>query len=154
MALHQFYNRTLVDYDGEKTSFRCVTQPLTAANFDVQTGLAAALGVAMAGITLGEFAGSQIGNVDPPLSSEAANPMAQRELKWLVLVEDTVTSELFTYELGTADPAMLDPNDRKHANIGDAGPVDTFISALEAYAYTKNGNALEVKEITLVGRNI
>jgi hypothetical protein len=72
----------------------------------------------------------------------------------LVQYHDSTTGRKYSVELPTADPAMIDPNDRAHAAIGDAGPVDAFITAFEAVVISRDGNAVVVDEITLVGRRV
>lgn len=146
------YVRTMTDYDAETTVFRVNTTTLSAANFDAQVALQVALGVAIAGITLGTLQKIQYGN---EISSPGVNndPYAQRENKWLIRYRDNLTGEGFRVELGTADLTMLDPNNRGYANIGDAGAVDAFVTAFEAYALSPNGNAVTIDSIQFVGRN-
>jgi len=142
------------DYDSEHANHRVYTTVLTAANFDAQAALRAAYQSAVEAIVLGirwkyEFGTMIVNNVNP--SSDAA---AQVELKWMVSFHDNVTFKRYRVELPCADTAQLDPNDRAHANIGDAGVVDAFVTAFEAYALSEVGNAITVDEITLVGRPI
>ena len=128
---------------------------LTSGNYLTQQGLITALYSAMDGITLGVPLKWEHGNMYtdanpiPPSSQDA-----QRELKWLVRYHDSVTGRKGKYEIPTADTAQLDPNDRAHANIGDAGVVDAFVSAFEDLVRSPNGNPVVVEEITLVGRRV
>lgn len=153
MAVLGSYTRTMWDYGSEKTIFRCRCTALTAANFDAQETLRAALSVAIAGITIGTLEKWQHCNSEFQTSTPPSDPFAQRESKWLIDYRDAVTEETYRMELGTADLDQLDPNDRAHAHIGDAGVVDAFVTALEAFALSKDGNAIEVVEMTFVGRN-
>jgi hypothetical protein len=153
MAVSGKYSRTLIDYGDEKTIFRANVAVLTAANFDAQATLRAALGTAIAGICIGNLNQVDYGNVDFQTNLAPDDPLAQRENKWLVQYVDDTTQQLYRCELGTADLTALDPNDRAHAHIGDADVVDAFVDAFEAYVLSPDGNSVTIKEITFVGRN-
>jgi hypothetical protein len=146
------YTRSMTDYDAETTVFRVNSAALTAANFDAEVALNVALGVAIAGITLGTLQKIAYGNeiLSPGVCDE---PLAQRENKWLIRYHDTSTGDPYTVELGTADLTVLDPNNRGYAEIGDAGPVDAFVTAFEGYVLSPAGNAVEIDSIQFVGRN-
>lgn len=154
MAVEGRFSSSKIDYDGEDSSYGFRTTVLTAANFDAQHTLRVALTGAVTGITLGNTMKTTESNVDVITSNAPNEPNAQREKKWLVVYSDDVTEQEYRIELPTADLTKLDPNDRKHAHIGDAGPVDAFVTAFEAYALSPLGNAVTVKEITFVGRNL
>jgi hypothetical protein len=99
---------------------------------------------------------TEFGNVDHPFVGPSEDETAQRELKWLVQYHNTTTNKKYRVELPCADMAQLDPNDRAHAHIGDAGVVDAFVTAFEAFVKPEDNpaNAVEVDEITLVGRRL
>lgn len=149
-----FYSRTLQDYDGEKTVFRIHTADLNAGNIAAQLGLQAALGAAINDMVIGTLYNIRYGNEVTTPGAAPVDPFAQRELKWLVGYRDTVAGGLYTVELGTADLSNLDPNNRNSAHIGDAGPVDQFITDFEAYAISPLGNAVNIEYIRPVGRNL
>ena len=153
MAVVVSYQRSLADYDGEKTSFRVNVTVLTAANFDAQATLRSALETAIVGICNGAVARRAWGNEEVVPFAQSSDPTAQRELKWLIQYHSLTSLALWQVELGTPDLALLDANDRSHAAIGDAGAVDAFVDAFEAYVLTPDGQAAVVDEITLVGRN-
>lgn len=147
------YLRTMRDYDGEPTTFTVPSETLTAANFDAQVALNVALGVAIVGITRGEMARISYGNdIFGVLKSD--DPLCQRENRWLVRYHDVTTGKNLRRELGTADLTLLDPNNRGFAQIGDAGPVDAFVTAFEAFVLSDAGNAVEIDSIQFVGANI
>lgn len=146
------YTRSLTDYDAETTVFRVNSTALTAGNFDAQVALNVALGVAIAGITLGTLQKISYGNeiLSPGVNDD---PLAQRENKWLIRYHDTATGNPYTVELGTADLTKLDANNRGYAEIGDAAEVDAFVTAFEAYVLSPAGNAVAIDSIQFVGRN-
>jgi len=152
MAAKGFDAQTWTDYDGERTNMRIHVTPLTAGNFAAQAGLMATYHTKAAGLVLGVLQKNTWGLEDLVSNDKATDDAAQRELKWLISYHDAVTQKKYSAELGTADTTKLDPNDRKHAFIGDGADVDDFVTAFEAYAISEVGNAVVVDEITLVGR--
>jgi len=148
-----FYTRSLKDYDGETTTFRVRAAQLNAGNIAAQITLQSNLGTAINDMVLGALNRITYGNeVDTPVIA-SDEPTAQRELKWLIQYHDETTGEKLTAELGTANPARLDPNARSQAEIGDGAEVDAFVTAFEAYVLSDAGNAVVVDRIVLVGRN-
>lgn len=149
-----FYTRTLMDYDGETTGHRVNVADLNAGNIAAQITLQADYGTAINGITTGSLQKIAYGNQVDSNQPAPVDVWSQRELKWRVDYRDTVTGEPFHVTIGTADANLLDPNNRDRAYIGDAGAVDAFVTAFEAYVLSPNGNAVEVLQIPMVGRNI
>jgi len=152
--MHQFFTQSLCDYDNEVGAWHVRSATLTAANFDAQATLRDALSAAVVDITVGTIVKQDYGNREAVALGPDANEESQRELKWLVQYHDNTTLDRYSIEIPCADVLELDPNDRAHADIGDAGHVDAFVTAFEAYVLSKAGNAVTVDEITLVGRNI
>lgn len=144
---------TLKDYDDEKTTFSVPSPFLTALNFDAQTTALDALTAALDGIVSGVIHKTSYGNDVHPNVAPPSDVWAQRELKWLVRYTVNDTGEKRTMTIGTADTAVLNPNNKKVAHMGDGGPVDAFVAALEAYAWV-DSSFITVNEIVLVGRNI
>lgn len=154
MALEGRFSSSRKDYDGEVSGYSLRTTVITAANFDAQHTLRVALTGAISGICGGTVQNTVESNVDVISNQPSSDPLDQRENKWLVQYHETA-DPITTYrvELPCADLTKLDPNDRKHAQIGDAGAVDAFVTAFEAYILGPNGGAVTVDEITFVGRN-
>lgn len=150
-----FYGRTLQDYDGENTQFRVNVADLNAGNFAAELVLQAALGAAINDMVTGTLQTIRYGNETLANYAAPTDPFSQRELKWLVRYHDATTGKNFRVELGTADLANLDPNNRDRAYIGDGGVVDAFVDAFEAYVLApETGNAVVIDSIVPVGRNI
>jgi hypothetical protein len=146
------FSISYTDYDGEHSVFGFTTALMTAGNLVAQTTLKNTLIAAAQAMVLGNRWKNQEANVTINNITNASDDAAQVELKWLIQYHDGTTLKRYSMELPTANTAKLDPNDRAHAEIGDAGDVDDFITALQAYALTPDGNAVVVDEITLVGR--
>jgi len=154
MAVEGRYTASRKDYDGESSSYGFRTAAMTAANFDAQHSLKVAFAASVTGICGGIKQSDSEMNVDVISNQPSDDPLDQRENKWLVQYHETATpTNSYKIELPCADLTQLDPEDRKHAAIGDAGVVDAFVTAFEAYALSPNGNAITVDEITFVGRN-
>lgn len=147
-----FYSRTYRDYDGEESNVRVRVEELTAVNFAAQLALSVTFATALNGMQLGAIARYGVGNEYAISPDPSADPTAQRETKWLVQYHGT-NGKNYTMEIPCAKHSLLDANDRAHAEIGDAGAVDAFIAAFEAYVLDEAGTAVVVDEITLVGRN-
>jgi hypothetical protein len=152
MADVGFMTISQIDYDGEVTNTRLFNVAITAANFAAQETLKDSLRDSIAAITLGTVSKTVYGNEDLLSVTLPSDTEAQRELKWLVQYHDTTSLKLYSCEIGCADVSYLDANDRKHANIGAAGAIDTFITNFQAVVKSPTGGAVLVDEITLVGR--
>lgn len=136
--------------EGTRTSFNVAE--ITAANFDAQAGLATSLVDALGDIVL---AGAHRVAIAHVYESGAKAYAGDREAKWLITVEDTTNHKLFSYELGTADPAapvinqggktLLDPTSLKFSALG---------SALSNYILSPYGNGVTLQTVEKVGRNL
>lgn len=158
MPTNGFLSVTFMDYDSELSNVRFILPEWTALNFaaqlaDVDTfmGAIAGLPAAMSMGTMHKYTyGNEIlSSITPPNDAEA-----QRELKYLVSYHDTTSLARFSLEIPCADTDVLDPDDRKHANIGDAGDVDAWVAAFQDLCLTPDGGVPVVDEITLVGRRV
>lgn len=150
-----FYSRSLKDYDGETTTFRTSVTELNAGNIAAQITLQATLGSAINDMVLGTLQKINYGNVVDNGAAPPSDPFAQREMKWLIRYVDDVTGKRYQCELGTANLARLDPNNRDRAYIGDGAEVDAFVAAFEAYVVAPDtGNAVSIESIVPVGRNL
>jgi len=143
-----------IDFDSEVTTAQFNVAAFTVGNFTAKEALCDALRDALAAITIGTVSKTVYGNVDLLSITPASAEAAQRELKWLVSYHDSTSLKRYSIEIGCADTDQLDPNDRAHAEIGDSGLVDAFVTAFEACVLSPTGGACVVDEITLVGRPV
>jgi hypothetical protein len=150
-----FVSFDIKDYDGESGNHRFETTMLTAANWAAQATLRGDYAIALNNIILGVRARYRYGNRTIVSTSAASAPVAQRELKMLVQYHDTVTGDAIKpVELPCPNLNNLDPGDHTHFYIGDADVIDALITAFEAYVVSPAGNAVEVDELSLVGRRL
>ena len=145
------YTRSMQDYDQETTIFKVNSRALTALNFDAEVALNVALGVAIVGVTRGTVQKIAYGNeiLSPGVN---ADPLAQRENKWLVRYVDQVTGVEYHVELGTADLTVLDPNNRGYMLISSGAGL-AFKDAFDAYVISPAGNDVVMQSAQFVGRN-
>lgn len=142
------------DYANESSSVGLHIAEVDAANFDTQVAAKATLLSALDGVSLGNFIKSQLTvDIDKAQPAPASDPNAQRELKWLVRAFDSVDYDPVSIEIPCADLSLLDPVNQDRMVIA-SGAGATLVSALEAHALSKAGNAITVNEIVLVGRNL
>lgn len=86
------------------------------------------------------------------VSNQTAATVGQREQKYLVTYEDTVTLAKYSFELPCRD-ATINPAQFTDEYDITVAPFLAFCSALEAYAVSPDGNAINVKSIRLMGKN-
>jgi hypothetical protein len=149
---------TWYDYDGERGSSSVNMVDLNGTNFDAQAGLANDIRTAMNGVTL-EFV-SKADLADNLWNNLvfSNNPLAQREIKWAIIVNDGV-SNYRGMEIPVADLSILENNSKYIVRngvvtvTGAAVAVQALIDAIEAGALSKTGAALQVVDIYQVGRN-
>jgi len=150
-----FLSANILDYDGESANFRVGAMVLNFANWTMQATMRGDFMIALAAMIVGTIKGYKYGNRTEVSSVPATSPLAQRELKMVVSYHDAVTSAVMKpVEFPCPDLTHLDPGDRAHFQIGDLGHVDAFITAFEALVLSDALNAVEVDEITLVGRRL
>lgn len=144
------YDLAFRDYGKETSTVGVLGTTLTAANFDAQVALMAALRTAIEAMVVGETASRKIIALEEVISADpAASGLAQRENKWLVRYTDG--TNVFTLEIPTADLTLLENNSEFLSLTGTEG--SDFVTAFEAYC-VRNGQAVTVLDIQFVGRNI
>lgn len=148
------FTRTYIDYDSETADFAIYHDVMTSANIVALQAAVVTLYQAADAICTGTPMAYRFENLYTLTGTPPTDPWSQREIKWRVDYHDAVTGDKHRTELPCADLDNLDPDDRSHAHIGDAGAVDAFVTAFEAIVKTKVGNAVVVDEITAVGRNL
>jgi len=144
------------DYNGEASTVTFPSADLTAGNIVAQMAAGDALITAMAAIENSlHTSKSYVAKVSPLSAAlQASDETAHRELKWLVLYHDDTTFEKASLEIPCPDLAQQSATYRGHADIGDAGVVDAFIAAFEAFVLPPGGNTAVVDDILIVGRNV
>ena len=148
---------TQADYAGEKTVMAVNVPVISAANFDAQETLHAALETAISAVVLGAKVHRQKIIDDLGAGGFASDTEAQREIKWLVSYhDDSFPTRKLTVEIGCAD--LIDADllvvNTDIANLTDADWV-AFIAAFEALVIAPyTGNAVTIDKIVLVNRNI
>jgi hypothetical protein len=148
---------TYLDYSIEQSNVGIPGLALTAANFDAQVALIAALAAAIDGVCIGTHSKTRIMASETQLSSvPPVSELAQRENKWLVTYADDTTGKLFRVSLPCADLAGHLVANSDLADLNDAGDVAAFVTAFEAYARDPDTgtHTVTVQSMRFVGRNI
>lgn len=77
----------------------------------------------------------------------------QREERWLVVYEDAVTKALYSFELPCRKSSLQPPVNQDEVDLSVA-PWSAFKSAAEAAIVSPDGNAIVIRAIKLIGRNL
>lgn len=143
----------VTDYDGEKSSFGFLIPTLSSANYDASLLVVDGIEAAINGVTLQDVSRKIVKGVDDPYGGAAADPNAQREMKWRVIYTDTVDSiGNGSFEIPCPDLSLLVPGTGEMNTAAGAGA--TLVTTLEADVVSRLGNAIQVEKIVHVGRNI
>lgn len=148
------YTTSIRDHSREISSFSIHVPQLSAINIDDYGGVfSTALMNAVDPLITGNVARHSLTANTVPVSADApANPWSQRELKWNVPYTDDVTGLPGSFEIPTADVALLIPN----TDLLDTSlPAwDTFRDLIELRAVSNAGNPITLGQPRLVGRNL
>ena len=147
------YSRTLKDYDGEETTIGVHCADLNAGNIATEITAQANFGAAINDISTGSLQRIKYGNQVISNQVPPTDKWSQRELKWRVDFVDDVNGEPGWFTIGTADASILNPANKKVMDITNAAVI-AFITAMEAYVLSKDGNAVSFVQGLLVGRNV
>lgn len=153
-----FFSLSVVDYGKERSNVSIPITSLTPANVvATQTSISAlraAIQALILGLPVQETTTYNKVNLGAP-GLGAATKQAQRENKWLIRYYDAVDFKQYSFEIPTADLALLPgASDKVDLVAPPAGAWTTFKSALVAVMVSPNGNAIVPTEAVFVGRNI
>lgn len=147
------------DYDSEPANMSVNTVEITAANLDAQQGLLTTLRTALNDITIGVVSKSVLSDIGWDTQTPTTNPFGQREIKWVIIVEDINGNKYKANEVPTADLALLTGNQKyiiKNGAVSVTDPdgfVADFKAAYEAVAVSNTGLAQTIVDMYQVGRN-
>lgn len=150
---------TILDYSNETSTVTFHLGDLTAANYDARTGDGVGQSVGDIRIAMNALiAGNHLRRtvtaeqyVDTAVLP--SDPTAQREIKARFTYRDTVTGELGSFELPTADLNVLAQQGTDVIDLEEVA-VAAFVTAVEANAFSRDGNAIEIVSGQIVGRSL
>lgn len=149
-----FGSFTFKDFSKENSSMTFNFPAVTALNIAAFLADFGDLRVATEAIVLGTLqADSWTGDRTKYSAEPPTDVNAQRERKFLVVYEDTVTLTPGRIEIPTADFTDRLVDDTDLVDLTDTEIV-AWIAAFETLARTDDGNTLNVVEIRAVGRNL
>lgn len=149
----------MIDNSGEGASVRFYLPDVTGANYDTITGNSAAqnvgeLRLAVAAVSLLNFTQHTVTTERYPESGTLpADAFAQRELKLLVQYVDDVTGERGTLTIPGPDLDILAQAGTDVVDHTSNAAAIALTTAIETYAASKDGNAISVIGMRIVGRN-
>ena len=148
------YSLTVRDYDSELARTRVHVTQLASGNFTAWNSALDALQTGISGIILG-VAASEVrtaasSRLDASLPSDK---FAQRETKWIVRSEDSVTHEIIRNEIPTADLGLLSGNS-EFITTFPVGPLADFKTAWEAAVVSPDGNPVSLVSLQAAGKRL
>lgn len=145
---------TELDYDGESTRTTVTIPSIDAGNIATVLTQVSALQSAIGGITLGNIATRQV-VAETVFVSRAmpSDPAAQRESKWIVRSEDTVTHEIVIHQIGCADTSLLSGHN-EFITVFPVGVLADFKTAWENVVLSKALNPVELISLQQTGRRL
>jgi len=147
------------DYDREPAHMTVNTVEITAANLDAQQTLLTTLRTAMNDITIGVVSKQVVSDIGWDTLTPTTNQWGQREIKWVIIVEDTAGNRYKANEIPTADLSLLEGGDKhiiKNGIVSVSDPdgfVADFKAAYEAVAVSNAGLTVSITDMYQVGRN-
>lgn len=146
---------TIRDYSNELSSFAVTSLTGTAGNLAAELAAAAALSSAIENLSLGHLDKYTYQIIPLDTVITPTNPLAQRELKWLVSYRGDVSGKIFQMEIPAPNPT---DNLVGNSDVADIGSADwnAFVIAFETYARSPDNGTENVVVLgaRLVGRNI
>lgn len=147
------------DYDSEKSSTSINVAETTELTLAAQNIAIEALRTAMNALTIAPVSKSSQTDIIFDTEVVPSDPFAQREIKWVVIVQDASGNKFKANEIPTADLDLLE-NGSKYLVKGGvvavtaaAAAVTEFVTRYEAIALSQSGEALTIVDMYQVGRN-
>lgn len=150
---------SFTDYDGEPSNVTINTVEITAANLDAQATLLTTLRTAINAIILGGVSQVVVRDNIWDTAVPATDPFAQREIKWVIISEDTAGNRFKSNEIPMANLDLLAGGSKYIVRNGFIATPDTggeiadFVAAYEAVAVSNAGLALSIVDMYQAGRN-
>jgi len=147
------YSQTRIDFSKEKaTSTIYIPSYNVVTNPNVLSTLIPAYDTAVEAISLMPKTNTAVNWYNEKYNTAVpTDPNAQRENKWLVRYQDTTNFALYRVEIPGADLSvgLVPGTDFLDTSVS---PGSDFVTAFEALARSPEGNAVNVIDITFVGR--
>lgn len=142
------------DYSMEMSHAKFRITDMTAANFDVTITAINSLSTAILGVQKENALQSKrvVAQNNFLTRAPAANKLSQREMKWLLSVEDTTLHTISRHEVPLADPTLTTANtDFMDLSTGAGAALKT---AVEAVVKSPAGNGVLLISVEFVGKRI
>lgn len=140
-----YFELGLIDFTSEKTSTRFHIGDITAVSLPGALAQMGDVRTAIEAVTLGVVRTSAYGDIDTISGVAPNSPLAQRGVKWTVILQDTVTGYSSPIHIGTADLSLL--SDGSDDLDISAGPGLALKNAIQTLARSRAGNPVIVTRI-------
>lgn len=156
MAINPSLKATITFIDSSREN-SAVGLNVAAATVSGDTSPSANAGIAslltaLAAVTDGEVISIAVSATERISNTEFAT-VGNREDKLLVTLEDSVTMRLSRLEIPCRKSSLTTIAGSDFFDV-TAAPFDSLVTAIESVARSSDGNAIRVKSVRLVGRNI
>jgi len=144
-----------LDESGEGTTFGIYMVDLTVGNFTAQATALAALQSAIRGVSLIAFDGAEYPAFFTPREETLpTDEYAQREIKWRVKYVDSVNNRIGEFEIGGAK--LTGGIKVVGSDFMDLTSTEgaALVTAIETHGRSRDGNAITVQSVKLVGRTL
>lgn len=154
-----FGSYTWYDYDGEKSTMQVNTVEITELTLAAQSTALGTLRTAMNDITLSVVSKASVTDNLFDTKTIPTNQFAQRETKWVIIVQDSAGNIYKANEIPTADLGLLENGSKyivKNGVVSVTDPdgfVADFVASYEAVALSQSGLAQTILDMYQVGRN-
>lgn len=154
-----FGSFTWYDYDGEKSTMQVNTVEITELTLAAQSTALGTLRTAMNDITLAAVSKAAVTDNLFDAKTIPSDQFAQRETKWVIVVQDSAGNVYKANEIPTADLSLLENGSKyiiKNGVVSVTDPdgfVADFKTAYEAVALSQNGLTVTILDMYQAGRN-
>lgn len=138
--------------NAKASSVKVFSPALNAGNFDAQEALRAAFETAVDAVTLGTGGSERFLATETTVAkTPSANPLAQRENKWLISMVESGSGNPVTFTIPAADLSLLAADGE---NMDATAPeYAALVSAVEAFVRSNDGNTVTVTSIKFRSRS-
>lgn len=155
-----YVTHSMIGFSGEPSSVTFYLPDVTSVNYDDVTGNTVgdnvgSLRLALGAISLLNFVRHTV-TTEQHADSGAlpTEPYAQREIKLLVNYRDTVTAKKYRIEIPGPDLAALAQAGTDVVDHTSNATAVAFVTAMETYARSVDGNLITVEGMRIVGRRL
>lgn len=152
------YTATVIDKSDEASTVSFNLPDITSLNADDVLGntvddAVGGIRLAMAPLILGNYWKHQVNQlVSDEGRTTPANGFAQREFKAIFYGVDNVNGRRLSFEVPTFDAGTFAQDNTDELDLTDVA-LAAFVTAVQTYAISRDGNAITITRARIVGRS-